>query len=333
MSIATEVVRKHPGNPIITFRDVPWPCTMAYNPGCVRTAHGRYALAFRADEFPESMINAGQREKLGVVPARDYYQTIAMAFSDDGVDFDIHPAPVLKPLPDEEGRVYDPRLTTIEGVHYMTYATDPERGIMNGIARSTDLLTWERVHRTLPDNRNAVLFPEKVNGLFVRLDRPFARQYVVRRGFDMWIGYSPDLEFWGRHKLVLHHDDIPWGAIKVGPATPPLRTDEGWLALFHGVQKREPDEYGWQLTYRAGVMLLDLEDPSRIIGICPDPIMEPTEEYENVGFRSTVLFPGALIPEADGTVTIYYGAADQSVALATANIDDLLDLCGVRAHA
>ena len=143
----------------------------------------------------------------------------------------------------------------------------------------------------------------------------------------MWTSRSPDMEFWGRHELVLRAQDVPWGKVKVGPSTPPIRTDRGWLALFHGVEMREPDSFGWPFTYRAGVMLLDLEDPSRIVSMCPDPVMEPTEDYENVGYRSHVVFPGAMVPEADGTVKIYYGAADQSVALATAGLDDLVALC------
>jgi beta-1,4-mannooligosaccharide/beta-1,4-mannosyl-N-acetylglucosamine phosphorylase len=325
MSKALDVISKYSANPIITFRDVPWPCTGAYNPGGVKTPDGRYALAFRADEFTD--INQDQIEKLGVTPAAKKGGSIALALSDDGITFEVHPEPILTPLPDEDDSIYDPRLTMIDGTYWMTYATSTERGILNGIAFSKDLHHWERVHKTLPDNRNALLFPEKVGGLYVRLDRPFGHIFARGRGFDMWIGYSPDMEFWGRHALVLRAQDIPWGKVKVGPSTPPIRTDAGWLTLFHGVEMGEPDRFDWPFTYRTGVMLLDLEDPSTVVGVCPDPIMEPTEDYENIGYRSHVVFPGAMIPEADGTVKIYYGAADQSVALATANLDDLIGLC------
>ena len=324
MSKAAEVVTKYSGNPIITFKDVPWECTGAYNPGCVKTPDGKYALAFRADEFTDP--NEDQIEKLGVKPAKKKGGSIALAMSDDGISFDIHPEPIMKPAPDEDDSIYDPRLTVIDGVYWMTYATSTERGIMNGIARSKDLFSWERVHRTLPDNRNALMFPEKVGGLYVRLDRPFGHIFKGG-GYDMWIGFSPDGEFWGRHKLVLRAKDIPWGKMKVGPSTPPIRTDAGWLTLFHGVEMKEPDRFGWNFRYRTGVMLLDLEDPSKIVGMCPDPIMKPTEEYESLGYRSNVVFPGSLVSEDDGTVKIYYGAADQCVALATAKLSDLVDLC------
>lgn len=321
---AAEVITKYTGNPIITFKDVPWACTGAYNPGCVKTPDGKYALAFRADEFTDP--NEDQINKLGVVPAKVAGGSIAIGFSDDGMNFKIHPEPILKPAPDEDNSIYDPRLTVIDGTYWMTYATSTDRGILNGIARSDDLISWERVHRTLPDNRNALLFPEKVGGLYVRLDRPFGHIFKGH-DFDMWIGYSPDMEFWGRHKLVLRAKDIPWGKAKVGPSTPPIRTDEGWLMFFHGVERVKPDKYGWGSKYRTGVMMLDLEDPSKIIRMCPDPIMAPTEEYESLGYRSNVVFPGSLIPEEDGTVKIYYGAADQCVALATAKLDDLVALC------
>jgi len=324
MTKAAEVITKYSGNPIITFKDVPWECTGAYNPGCVKTPEGKYALAFRADEFTDP--NEDQIKKLGVKPAKNPGGSIALAMSDDGTAFDIHPEPIMKPAPDEDDSIYDPRLTVIDGTYWMTYATSTERGIMNGIARSKDLFNWERVHRTLPDNRNALMFPEKVGGLYVRLDRPFGHIFKGG-GFDMWIGFSPDGEFWGRHKLVLRAKDIPWGKVKVGPSTPPIRTDEGWLTLFHGVEMKEPDKFGWNFRYRTGVMMLDLDDPWKIVGMCPDPIMKPTEEYESLGYRSNVVFPGSLVPEDDGTVKIYYGAADQCVALATAKLSDLVDLC------
>ena len=321
----SEVVEKHPGNPIITFRDVPWRCTGAYNPGCVKTPEGKYALVFRADEFTD--VNSDQVEKLGVKAAAEKGGSIALALSDDGIAFEVQPEPVLRPLPDEECSIYDPRLTMIDGTYWMTYATSTTRGIMCGIARSRDLHNWERVHRTLPDNRNAVLFPEKIGGLYARLDRPFGHIFVRGRGFDMWLGYSPDMEFWGRHQMVLQAADVSWGKVKVGPGTPPVRTEAGWLTLFHGVEMREPDKFGWPFIYRAGVMLLDPEDPSRVVGMCSEPILEPTEDYENIGYCSRVVFPTAMVPEADGTVKIYYGAADQCVALATARLDDLIALC------
>jgi len=321
---ASDVVVKYPGNPIITFKDVPWHCTMAYNPSCVKTPDGKLALTFRADEFED--VNSDQIEILGVVPAKERHGSIALAMSDDGINFQIHPGAVIEPLPDEEGSLYDPRMTVIDGTYWTTYCTSTSRGIMNGIAYSNDLYNWTRVHRTLPDNRNALLFPEKVGGLYVRLDRPFGHIFLGHN-FDMWIGFSPDMEFWGRHSMVLSAKDVPWGSAKVGPSTPPIRTDEGWLLLFHGVERRKPDKFGWASTYRAGVMLLDLEDPSKVIGMCPDPIMEPTEDYECIGYRSDVVFPGALIPEDDGTAKIYYGAADQCVCLATTRIQDLIDLC------
>ena len=101
-----------------------------------------------------------------------------------------------------------------------------------------------------------------------------------------------------------HTKDVPWGKAKVGPSTPPVRTDKGWLTLFHGVEMREPDQFGWRFTYRTGVMMLDLADPSKVIGICPDPIMEPTEEYERIGYRIAPEFYGCVQPARSGNERI-----------------------------
>lgn len=184
-------------------------------------------------------------------------------------------------------------------------------------------------------------FPEKLNGLYARLDRPFRRGYRQEHGYDIWISYSPDMLFWGRHALVLSHLDVPWGAHKIGPAAPPVRTEQGWLVLFHAAVMAEPDGgavlpwksprgvvTGMTKVYRPGVMLLDLEDPSKIVGRYSGPIMEITAPYEKDPFyRPNAIFPCGVIEEPDGEVKIYYGASDRHIAVAAARIGDLVALC------
>lgn len=320
-----DCIKRYENNPVITPKDIPYPCVHVYNPAACKVGE-EYILILRIDntedpDFPR--------------------QCLGLARSRDGLHFTVEPKPVLTASLDEFGSINDPRVTFIDGWYYLTYCSDPgapglrEEGIYLCIARTKDFYNWERVYKSEPDNRNAVIFPEKINGLYARLDRPFVRGYKKERGYDIWISYSPDMEFWGRHKLLLSHYDVPWGSHKIGPAAPPVRTEKGWLILFHGAEIIEPDGYypQWKKgkatkLYRPGIMLLDLEDPSRIIGIRKDPLMEIVTDYEkDTSYRPNVIFPTGMIPEKDGTVKIYYGASDTTVALAIAKIDDLVNLC------
>jgi beta-1,4-mannooligosaccharide/beta-1,4-mannosyl-N-acetylglucosamine phosphorylase len=210
-----------------------------------------------------------------------------------------------------------------------------EEGVYLCIARSKDLHHWERIYKSEPDNRNAVIFPRKIGGLYARLDRPFRRGYRAEHGYDIWISYSPDMEFWGRHKLVLSHYDVDWGHHKIGPSAPPVWTAEGWLTLFHGAEV-DPGGEGWLpwineegpypgKVYRTGVMLLDLNDPSKIIARREEPLMSAVAPYEmDPCYRPNTVFPCGMIEEESGGLKIYYGASDRHVALATVHKDDLL---------
>ncbi|MBN1674001.1 MAG: glycoside hydrolase family 130 protein [Kiritimatiellae bacterium] len=326
MTNPTDLILKHPGNPILTKEDVPYPCANAYNCGACK-ADGRYALLFRVDRRWEE----GPPEK----PRKRAECKIGLAWSDDGIHFTAEPHPVLTANEEEFDRVYDPRVTRVDDQYYMCYATETPWGIHSGMAVSKDLKKWERVYVSEPDNRNAVIFPERIDGKLVRLDRPFARKYAASRPYDMWLSVSPDGVHWGGHKLVLAAADNPWSNDKIGPGTPPIRTEHGWLALYHGVSldDNRPGcgwEGNWKKLYEAAPILLDLEQPHKIIGIGKKPALVPDQVYERPeggGMRPNVVFPGGLIAEPDGTCKIYWGAADTVVAVGTAKIQDLVDVC------
>jgi len=156
---------------------------------------------------------------------------------------------------------------------------------------------------------------------------------IIRGEDDIWCSQSPDLKFWGNTKLVIGVEDVPFSNDKIGPGAPPIKTDKGWLTIFHTVdidQHRGKNgwEEAWCKRYCAGVMLLDIECPSKVIGMSKEPLITPELWYEtDEGYRQNVIFPGAVILEDDGEVKKYYGAADTVECLATANIDDLLKLC------
>jgi beta-1,4-mannooligosaccharide/beta-1,4-mannosyl-N-acetylglucosamine phosphorylase len=185
-----------------------------------------------------------------------------------------------------------------------------------------------------------VLFPEKLGGSYVRLERPMPVYSRGRDRFDMWISRSPDLRFWGDNRFVLGVEDLPYANDKIGPGAPPVRTKHGWLTTLHGVDRDDARgkngwEPRWTKRYVMGLALLDLEDPSRVVAVARRPLLEPEAPYETGegatpetdGFRNNVIFPGGMILEDSGEVKIYYGAADTTECLATAHVDDLLKFC------
>ena len=139
--------------------------------------------------------------------------------------------------------------------------------------------------------------------------------------------------FWGETELVLAVEDVPYANDKIGPAAPPIKTDKGWLTIFHAVDKNELRrkngwERKWKKRYCAGIMLLDLDDPTKVVGMSKLPLIAPETYYETqTGFRQHVIFPGGMILEDDGEVKIYYGASDTVECLATAKLEDLIALC------
>jgi len=318
-------VKRHPGNPVLSKNDVPYPADLVFNAGIAKY-RGRYVMVFRNDYLAP-----------GTSWPDRLYTNLGLAFSDDGIAWQVQPAPYL-PLEsvrtEEISRIYDPRLTVIEDEIYLCFAMDTAHGLRGGIARTTDFTDFEIVSLSVPDNRNMVLFPEKINGLYCRLERPMP---VYSRGgkdrFDTWLSYSPDLRYWGDSQLVLAVEDVPWANDKTGPAAPPIKTKYGWLATYHGVDRdnargKNGWEETWQKRYCAGIMLLDLNDPSRVIGHYKHPLLAPEAPYEIAGgFRNHAIFPCGMLLEDSGEVKIYYGAADIVTCLATADVEDLVRLC------
>lgn len=330
------VLTRHPNNPVLTRDDVPYPAMLVFNAGVCKF-QGRYVSVFRNDHG-----RWGDDSFDGT--------NLGLATSDDGVAWRVSDRPCIDleharrlvadwfDDPDRELlRFYDPRLTTIDGRIAMCFAVDTVHGLRGGVALTDDLEQWRVVSLSLPDNRNFVLFPERVGGRYVRLERPMLG-YYLRRRYDVWSSSSPDLSDWGASRLVLPAERVPFSNDKIGPAAPPVRTDRGWLTTFHGVwvdhDRGGPDgwEPVWNKVYYAGVMLLDLDEPSRVVSVARRPLLSPTADYETGrgglpgvnGFRNHVIFPGGMLLEPDGELKLYYGAADSVECLATCAVDDLL---------
>lgn len=318
---SSAVVTRCPENPVVTAGDVPYEAALVFNAGVVNY-QGHYVMMFRNDFDCRDDSPHPHRTNLG------------LAFSDDGIHWEVQPKPCFDLRTEEIRRGYDPRLTVIDGRCYVCFAVDTQHGVRGGVAVTKDFDKFEILSMTVPDNRNMVLFPEKVQDGFMRLERPFP---VYGRGgqdrFDIWCSTSPDLVYWGHSEMVLGVEHVPFANDKIGPAAPPVKTDRGWLTTFHSVdidpnRGKNGWEDRWQKRYCAGIMLLDLEDPSRVIGMSKLPLIAPEAEYEVAGgFRNNVIFPGGMILEDSGEVKIYYGAADTVECLATADVGDLLNLC------
>lgn len=324
------MIARHPANPVLQARDIPYDASLVFNAG-VAKFEGRYVMLFRND-YGTNEEDWGPFRRGEAAHPPGFKTSLGFAHSRDGISWEVAPDPCWSIEDDEILRIYDPRITIIEGVPHVCFAMDTRHGLRGGIARTEDFNKFEILSLSLPDNRNMVLFPEKIGGRYFRLERPFP---VYSRGgdrFDTWSGWSPDLIHWGAHELVLPVEAVPFANDKTGPAAPPVRTSKGWLTTFHAVW-RDPSrnlggwEPSWHKTYHAGIMLLDLENPSRVIGLSHTPLISPEADYETTGFRNHVVFPGGMILEDSGEVKIYYGGADTVVALATASLDDLLSLC------
>ena len=316
----TSDVIKKLDKPVLTYKDMPYNSALIFN-AAAEKYNGKYVMLFRNDfgDFENQKL-----EGTG----------IGFATSDNGIDWSVSAKPCFQLSDEEINRVYDPRITVIDGVCYVCFAVGTKHGVRGGIARTDDFEKFDIISISTPDNRNMVLFPEKINGNFVRLERPmpvYSRDGKDR--FDIWLSESPDLVYWGKSRLVMGVEDVPFANDKIGPAAQPIKTEKGWLTTFHAVELdttrgKSGWEDKWQKQYYAGIMLLDLNDPSKVIGKYDKPLIVCDRDYEvENGFRKDVIFPCGNILEDNGEVKIYYGASDTVECMATADVNDLIRLC------
>ena len=299
------LIKRYHNNPILTKDDVPYPVATVHNAGVVKF-NDRYIMIFRSHMFNGRSI-------------------LGKAESDNGFNFEVDKEPFMIPATEEifkeyeEYGVEDPRIIFLDGVYLITYSAYSRHGVRVGLAKTKDFKTVERFSLiTEADYRNVVIFPEKFNGLYARLDRPHSEISP----WSIWISYSPDLKYWGDSKLIMKPLQYHWDEMKIGPGAPPIKTSRGWLSIYHGVF---PTMDG--CVYRLGVALHNLEDPSMIIAVGDEWILQPEEVYEITGYVHNVVFSCAAVPEKDGSVKIYWGGADKVMCAGTANIEDLVDHC------
>ena len=305
MEMKKQIVKRYEGNPILTKDDISYSVQTVHNAG-VAKFNGRYIMLFR------SHLDTGR-------------SIIGLAESEDGFNFKPAPEPFMVTSKEgelaeyEEYSVEDPRITPLEGTYYITYSAYSRHGVRIGLAKTVDFKSVQRMgFITQADHRNLVIFPEKINDRYVRLDRPHSEICP----WSIWISYSPDLLHWGDSKLVIKPAQYHWDEAKIGPGAVPIRTNKGWLNIYHGVFATMDGH-----VYRLGVALHKLDDPSQIIGVADRWILQPQDPWEVVGYVHNVVFTCGAVPEEDGTLKLYWGGADTVMCAGTAVIDELVDLC------
>jgi predicted GH43/DUF377 family glycosyl hydrolase/glycosyltransferase involved in cell wall biosynthesis len=244
---------------------------------------------------------------------------LRVARSRDGVHFQVDDTPSIAPANRfEEYGCEDPRATLIDGVWHITYVSVSRIGITTSRITTTDFRTFERQGvMFLPDHKDVVIFPGRPGGRYAALTRPMPQSFG--RVLGIWIAFSDDLVHWGDHRPLALPRPGMWDGLRTGASAVPFRVDAGWLEIYHGVDR--------DTRYAMGGLLLDPDDPSRVIARSPQPILVPTEPYERSGlFNDTVFSCGhvALDPEGE-TIRLYYGAADSCMAAADLSVREILE--------
>ena len=282
-------------NPILKpKRENVWESKLVFNPAAVRH-NGLVHLLYRA-------------------VGDDNISRIGYAASVNGFEFFRVDKPVFAPRGILESKgCEDPRLVYLDGRFYMTYTSYSPKGVRVSLASTSNFFQWKRYGVVLPDmdDKDAVLFPEKIGGKYLMFHRPMATPRSI------WIAFSKDLIHWHDSKMVMAPVGGSWDGVGIGSASPPVKTEKGWLLMYHGVDE--------DAVYRLGAALFDLKDPSSLISRYPESIFEPEEDYELHGEVSEVVFATGIC-EIEDTYYVYYGAADKVICGATVEKEALLSL-------
>jgi predicted GH43/DUF377 family glycosyl hydrolase len=255
--------------------------------------------------------------RLIVTPTETYLTSIShlrLARSKDGVSFDIDDVPTIFPANDYETfGIEDPRISLIDGVYYISYVAVSPLGVTTCLISTKDFTSFQR-HGVIfcPENKDALLFPEKIGGRFYALHRPVSPLFKKQ---NIWISESPDLRCWSNHRCLMGPATGRWDEAKIGAGAVPFKTDRGWLEIYHGVDHNN--------RYCLGAVMLDDAEPWKIIARSNKPILEPQAEYECEGFFGNVVFSCGLLCDGD-TVRIYYGVADTTICYAELSLKEIL---------
>ena len=297
-----DIVKRWEGNPMIVIEDLSFKCNDILN-----------ASAFKIkDEYVLLITIENLDGSYSIYPAK----------SADGYDFDIADKPILErsssgPFSIYEGHgIQDVRITMLEDEYYLCYNACGSHGYCTGLAKTKDFKSIERIGIiSQPDTKGTVLFPEKINGRYARLERP-------NEGGSIWISYSNDLLYWGWSEVVMTPRGGFWDSNRIGPATTPYKTDVGWLIVYYGVKETSAGP-----LFRLGAAILDTENPTKIIERTNIPILSPRKKYERIGDVPNVVFTCGAIIEDNNEMKIYYGASNSCICVGLTKIDSIINAC------
>ena len=301
-----ELFQRHPENPILSVSSLPYRANSVFNAAAAEI-EGKILLLARVEDFR------------GI-------SHLTVARSDNGIDnWQIDSVPALRPepekYPEELWGIEDPRITWIQDLKKwaICYTAYSRGGPLVSLALTSDFRSFRRLGPVMPpEDKDAALFPVKFNGLWAMLHRPVPKSPIL--GAHIWISFSPNLKHWGEHQEIIQaREGGWWDANKIGLCAPPMQTEAGWLILYHGVRTTASGS-----IYRLGLILLDLENPAKVIRRTDEWIFGPKAHYEREGDVDDVVFPCGWIKK-DNKVLMYYGAADSRLCLAIANFDELLN--------
>ncbi len=305
-TFSRELFTRHPDNPILSVKDWPYAANSVFNAAAAEV-DGKILLLARVEDFR------------GI-------SHLTAARSNNGVDgWEIDTQPTLRPepehYPEELWGIEDPRITWLEELEQwaIAYTAFSEGGPLVSLATTKDFKTFQRLGPVMPpEDKDASLFPVRFGNLWAMLHRPVAKLATIES--HIWLSFSPNLKHWGEHQEVIHaRRGAWWDASKIGLSAPPMQTSEGWLVLYHGVRTTASGS-----IYRLGLVLLDLENPRKVVRRSDEWIFGPKASYEREGDVDDVVFPCGWINQ-NGKILMYYGAADSCICLATANLKDLID--------
>ena len=297
-----DLFRRYVGNPILTPSIWPYAANAVFNPA--------------ATEF--------QGETLLLVRVEDLrgFSHFTMALSKDGkTNWRVSSSPTVEPevnLREERWGLEDPRIVWLEEKqkYAITYVSFSRGGPLVSLMMTEDFKTFKRTGPLLPpEDKDASLFPRRIKGRFALIHRP-----IIRGEAHIWISFSPDLRYWGDHRVVIPTRPGWWDCHRVGLGAQPVETPEGWLIIYHGVRLAASGS-----IYRVGLALLDLDEPWKVVCRGEQWVLSPRESYEQIGDVPGVVFPNGVIVDRNlNELRLYYGAADTVVGLAVANLDELI---------
>jgi len=306
-SLHPVLFNRHPENPILSASDWPYPAHTVFNAGACQIGD-------------ETVLLVRVEDRRG-------HSHLTVARSNDGIsNWHINSSPSFAPDPknfaEETWGVEDPRLTWVEDRNewIIAYTAYSASGPLVSLARTKDFVTFSRLGPVMPpEDKDAAIFPRRFGNRYAMIHRPVS---AGSSGAHIWLSFSPDLIHWGGHHVLMHaRRGAWWDANKIGLSPPPLETPEGWLILYHGVRHTASGS-----LYRLGLALLDLEDPRLVLRRSDEWVFASETTYERQGDVDNVVFPcGWILNKSSGEIRMYYGGADSCLALATAQLSDLLD--------